>query len=193
VEKWSAAADDTLLRVPLILRVPGGASGRCVPELVELFDLFATVMELAGIEPRHTHFATSLLPQADGAPGDPGRAAFAEGGYDEPHAFEPLKEFPEEHIYAPKIHLEAEQPATIARTAVIRTREFKLAYRPAGESELYDLSRDPLELDNLFEAAAYAPQRQELMNRLLEWHVRTSGVIPMGMGSERALPRPPKP
>jgi choline-sulfatase len=160
---------------------------------VELFDLFATVLELAGIEPHHTHFAASLLPQAHGAPGDPQRAAFSEGGYDEPHAFEPLSAFPKEHIYAPKIHLEAEQPGTIARTAVIRTRSFKLAYRPAGESELYDLSRDPLELNNRFEAPSYASQRQELMNQLLNWHVRTSGIIPMGMGNERALPRPAKP
>jgi len=44
----------------------------------------------AGLKTRHTHFAKSLVPQLEGAPGDPDRAIYAEGGYDphEPHCFE---------------------------------------------------------------------------------------------------------
>ena len=92
VEKWPSGLDDVLTRVPLIARVPGSgfARGHSVSEPVELFDVMATALDLAGIPVGHTHFARSLTPQLRGAPGDPQRAAFSEGGYDphEPHAFE---------------------------------------------------------------------------------------------------------
>ena len=38
------------------------------------------ILELAGIEARHQHFARSLVPQLRGAAGDPQRAVFAEAG-----------------------------------------------------------------------------------------------------------------
>ena len=192
VEKWSAAADDVLLRVPLIVRTPGGARGHVVREMVELLDVFATVMELAGLEAQHTHFATSLVPQANGARGDSERIAFAEGGYDatEPHAFAPAADFPEDHVYYPKIRLEADHPEAVTRTTIARTAELKLAFRPGGQSELYDLARDPRELDNVFEAPEYADRRRTLMDAMLAWYVRTSGVTPPGLGDQRPLPAP---
>ena len=51
----------------------------------------ATVLDLATVPARHTHFARSLVPQLQGAAGDPHRAVFAEGGYDphEAHAIRP--------------------------------------------------------------------------------------------------------
>ena len=42
----------------------------------------ATMLEMADVPAQHTHFARSLVPQLHGAPGDPTRAAFAEGGYE---------------------------------------------------------------------------------------------------------------
>ena len=36
----------------------------------------------------------------------------------------------------------------MARAAMVRTHEWKLIYRIAGESELYNLARDPDELTN---------------------------------------------
>jgi arylsulfatase A-like enzyme len=190
VEKWSNAMEDPLLRVPLIVRAPGGAQGHEVPEIVELIDLFATVMDLAGVEPQHTHFGRTLMPQIHGAAGDPERAAFAEGGYDatEPQAFAPARDFPTEHIYYPKIHLEASLPETITRTAMIRTRELKLVYRPSGTSELYDLAADPRELCNVHGRREYSGRQQELMVRLLENFVRTSDVIPPSLVDQRSMP-----
>lgn len=194
VEKWSSAMDDVLLRVPLIVRMPGGAKGHIVEEMVELHDVMATCLEIAGIEVQHTHFARSLVPQIQGQPSDPrgnavSEAAFSEGGYGihEPHCFEPLELFDPAHIYYPKVHLENTRPELISRTAMIRTPEFKLALRPEGESELYDLRADPLELYNVFEDSAYASQRESLLLRLLYWYVHTSDVVPWERDS-RALP-----
>ena len=66
VEKWPSALDDCLARVPLIIRAPGSRAGHVVREPVEAFDLMATVLELAGIPARHTHFARSLVPPTVG-------------------------------------------------------------------------------------------------------------------------------
>ena len=189
VEKWSAAMDDAILHVPLIARVPGGARGHVSQEMVELHDLMATCLTLAGIEAEHTHFARSLLPQIRGQPGDRGRAAFSEGGYNvnEPHCFEPLEWFDPAHIYYPKIYLENTRPQMISRTATIRTWDFKLTVRPGGQSELYDLRRDPQELNNVFGERTYAGEQETLLVRMLNWYVRTLDVVPRGRDS-RALP-----
>ena len=105
IEKWPSGLEDCLLHVPLYVRAPGGAKGHVVDELVELFDLMPTMLELAGTEAGHTHFARSLAPQIAGAAGDSGRAAYAEGGYNpyEPQAFEPLLRG---GIYEPKTRLQ---------------------------------------------------------------------------------------
>ena len=71
VEKWPSAMEDVLTRVPLLARVPGMSGGHVAPEMVELFDVMPTVLELAGVEAKHTHFARSLMTQLRGEPGDP--------------------------------------------------------------------------------------------------------------------------
>ncbi len=192
VEKWSAAMDDTILRVPLIIRTPGGVKGHVSRQMVELYDVMATCLELAGIEAQHTHFARSLMPQINGKPGDPGRAAFSEGGYNvnEPHCFEPLELFEPDHIYYPKIYLENTQPRLISRTTMIRTRDYKLVVRPDGQSELYDLRKDPRELHNVYGDNTYAKQQEKLAMRMLDWYVRTSDTVPKGY-DPRGLPEFP--
>jgi choline-sulfatase len=181
--------DDTLLRVPLIFRAPGGASGHVVEEPVELHDVMPTFLDLAGIEPRHTHFARSLIPQLREGPGDPNRPVFSEGGYNasEAHAFEPLELFPESHVYYPKILLENKRPELITRTTMIRTRSDKLVLRPGGESEQYDLRRDPRELHNVFHDRSYAGRREDLRAQMLEWYIRTSDAVPFRR-DDRAMP-----
>ena len=57
VEKWPNALEDVLTRVPLIARVPGMTQGHVSEEIVELFDIMATTLDLAGIRAEHTHFA----------------------------------------------------------------------------------------------------------------------------------------
>ncbi len=174
VEKWPSGLEDCLTHAPLIVRTPGGAAGHVVAELTELYDIMATMLELAGAEAEHTHFARSLVPQLAGAPGDPGRAAYAEGGYNpyEPQAFEPLLS----GLYGPKTHLQNERPDTVARCATIRTATHRLVWRPSGGGELYDCAADPRLTRNLIDDPAHAGVRDALTQRLLDWYVATSGV-----------------
>jgi choline-sulfatase len=197
VEKWPSALDDTLTRVPLLIRAPGGARGHVVREPVELFDIAATVYDLAGVEPQHTHFARSLRAQLQGAAGDPDRAVFAEGGYDrhEPHCFEGRetdKALWEDgkHIYAPKLRQQQEYPESVCRAVMIRTATHKLIYRARGVCELYDLVADPRELRNVYGDPAYATVRAQLERRLLDWYLTTSDVTPF-QEDARGLPSNP--
>jgi arylsulfatase A-like enzyme len=190
VEKWPNGMKDPLTRVPLVARVPGFQRGRVSPEIVELYDVMATCLELAGIEARHTHFARSLTPQLEGQPGDPRRAAFSEGGYNtnEPQCFEPLGPYGNPaNPYYPKVALQNEQPSTVTRTSMVRTLEHKLIYRPDGQSEFYDLRADPRELHNVYGDAAHSGPQGELFRRLMDWYVRTSDVAPLEHDS-RNLP-----
>jgi len=196
VEKWPSALDDTMVRVPLIVRAPGNSSGHVVREQVELFDIMATIMELAGVEAEHTHFARSLVRQLHGERGDPDRAVFAEGGYDvhEPHCFEgrwaeyDIPRTPR-HIYWPKGLQQQEHPESVCRAVMIRTLDYKLIYRPAGLHELYDLRNDPRELRNVHSDPRYAGVRSELESRLLEWYVHTSDVVPRDENPRGLPPR----
>lgn len=189
-EKWPGALEDCLTHVPLIARIPGGKPGVVAPDMVELFDIMPTFLDLAATRATHTHFARSLMPQLHGAAGDPDRAAFTEAGYNpsEPQAFEPVQP----GVYEPKTRLQNERPADVARCAAIRTRTHKLIERPGGLSELYDVRRDPANARNLIEDPARGATIADLRRRLADWYVTTSGVPPTDK-DRRGLPPSPRP
>ncbi len=193
VEKWPSGLEDALTHIPLIARVPGGARGHVAENMVELFDVMATCLELAGVEAQHTHFARSLLPQIHGGPGDPERAAFCEGGYNvyEPQCFEPPTA--PHAIYYPKTNLQLTQPEMISRAAMIRTHTHKLIVRPSGQSELYDYRQDSNELHNLYGDAAAAQVQSELEHRLASWYINTTGIAPFDKDQRAAPPFIPTP
>jgi choline-sulfatase len=178
VEKWPSGLEDVLTHVPLIARVPGGARGVVADEMVELYDVMATCLDLAGVPARHTHFARSLRPQLAGGAGDADRAAFAEGGYNvyEPQCFEPLGIA---GWYVPKVTLQNERPETITRAAMVRTREAKLIVRPNGQNELYRYASDPQERENVYGERGAEAVQAALHERLLHWYINTTGIAPM--------------
>ncbi len=194
VEKYHTCFSDAMTRVPLLIRTPGGKAGHVVNEQVELFDIMATALELAGIVPRHTHFSQSLVAQLQGQAGDPDRAVFGSGGYNlsEPHCTEghkendPLRD--SEHIYSPQTRQQLEHPETNCRTAAIRTREWKLIYRLDETSELYDLVNDPAQLHNAYYRSEFAQTRSGLLERLLRHMIRTSDVVPFAESSREWPP-----
>jgi arylsulfatase A-like enzyme len=174
VEKWPAGLEDCLTHVPLIARIPGGRPGTVSRELIELFDIMPTCLDLAGTKATHTHFARSLIPQLHGSAGDPRRAAFTEGGYNtyEPQAFEPIIE----GLYGPKTRLQNERPETVTRCAAVRTDRYKYIARPNDQSELYDCAQDPMLRNNLFGDSSMRDIQEALQARLTNWYIDTSGV-----------------
>jgi choline-sulfatase len=205
VEKWSSGLEDCLTHVPLIAKIPGGVPAHVYEDMVELFDVMKTCLDLGRIEAKHTHFSRSLCPQAQGKPGDADRAAFTEGGYNvyEPQCFEshgalppgspshkgvplPLAD-PGGGPYPGKNRLQREQPQTVSRSAAVRTRQHKLIVRPQGQCELYDCTSDPMLENNLYGSAGTARLQDQLERKLLYWYVNTTGIAPFDK-DQRSLP-----
>lgn len=187
VEK-DEALEDPLTHIPMLLRIPGGAAGVSADEMVELYDMMQTCLDLAGVEAQHTHFARSLLPQTRGNPGNPNRAAFAEAGLNiyEPQCFQAaLQGGP---LYAPKLKLMVEHPELFSRCSMVRTREAKLIVRPHGQSELYNYKSDPQERENIYGERSAAGLQEQLQQRLLHWYINTTGVAPFDKDQRNCPP-----
>lgn len=187
MEKWPSGLEDVLTRVPLLIRTPGGAAGHVVKEPVQLFDIVPTIMEIAGLPADHVHFGKSLVPQLKGAPGNADWAAYSEGGYAsfEPRDFEGgISGIGSPHaIYYPKLKQQQEKPLSVMRATSVRTLTHKLVLRsdptaPDRCSELYDLSADPQELNNLYNNSTYASVQAELEHKIFQWMLWTSDVTP---------------
>ena len=148
------------VRVPLLFRwrgtIPAGLS---FPEPVELVDLAPTILELVGIDWRSKGLpGQSLAPALRGGAGlDPDRPVYLY-----------RRRFETERLEG--IRLQGEQYG-------IRVGKWKYIESPElGRVELYDLERDPRELENLFSSRADDGER--IARRLAEWkrtHERTGG------------------
>jgi choline-sulfatase len=178
VEKWPTGFQDDLLRAPLIVKYPADAhAGQRVDGFTQSLDLFPTVLEQAGIQTPYTHFGQSLTSLMEGAVER--EAVYAVGGYDprEPQAFEAGIQSDDDPFmghYFEKLKLQQDDPTTVARAAMLRTREWKLIIRTAGKEELYDLENDPQELYNLIDDPALSEVRNNLRERFLHWYLRAS-------------------
>ena len=178
VEKWPTGFQDDLLRVPLIVKYPANAhAGQRVDGFTQSLDLFTTVLEQAGIQTPYTHFGQSLTLLMKGAVER--EAVYAVGGYDprEPQAFESGIQSADDALmghYFEKLKLQQDDLTTVARTAMLRTREWKLIIRSAGKEELYDLENDPQELYNRIDDPALSEVRNNLRERFLHWYLRAS-------------------
>ncbi len=175
VEKWPSGLSECLLRNPLIVATPDGREGGSVDAFVELVDLLPTFAELAEMDLEHRHFGRSLV----GLLGDPTRAhrecAFSEGGFSLEE--EPMLErsgFP----YDLKAGLQHDDPASVGRAIALRTERFAYVRRLYEDDELYDRASDPGELVNLAAAPEHAETLSSLRERVLDWMLATSDVIP---------------
>lgn len=113
---------DRAVRVPLLIQAPGRIQPRRVAEPVSLVDLLPTLMDIAGrgFEPAVPLDGQSLWPAATGRR-KPGGTVFGEH----------LAEGTAEPIF------------------MIRRGSFKYVAAPGDPPMLFDLVRDPLELENL--------------------------------------------
>jgi choline-sulfatase len=193
VEKWPGGVDDILTRVPMLVRIPGGTKGHVVKEPINSFDMMATVLEMANVEVKHVHFAQSFLSQLHGAEGNSSRTVYSEGGFLYHNEIEPYDR-KQQQLNDPKnLYYERGQEEIhegSPRVVMARTMDHKLAYRPDGISELYDLKKDPRELSNVYMDKDYADIRNQMESDLLRWMVETGDVTPL-VEDNRGLPPSP--
>lgn len=139
---------DELLRVPLIVKLPGRTLGRTVDDRVSSIDLMPTVLDLLEIDvPERVcrqMRGASLVPAMRGVP--PRRHAFAETDYRE---------------------------YTFKRCVVTPDGWKLVCTMETGGRELFDLTADPGETRNL---CAAEPRRTEELRRLLYRQFRDIGA-----------------
>ncbi len=176
VEKWPAALDDSLVRNPLLVRLPGAPAGRVVDSMAEMVDVSATVHDLAGIEAGYTCFGRSLVPVASGETDRHRDLAFSEGGFDPGE--EPVLEERIDGDYERKVSLMHDDITLCGKAVAVRSKDWTYVLRRHDTDELYDRATDPAETTNLIDAADHQDVVTSMRGHILDWLLETSGVVP---------------
>ncbi|RRI04962.1 DUF4976 domain-containing protein [Mesorhizobium tamadayense] len=152
---------DTSYHIPLIVRDPRrrAAAGAAVDRFTEAVDIFPTLLDLIGAAPEPHLDGTSLAPWLDGGrPGDWRDAAHWE--FD----------------FRSVVEGEAERHFGIGsrdcNLAVIRAEDFKYVHFGGLPPLLFDLAKDPGEINNVANDPACLPVRLEFAEKMLAWRAR---------------------
>ncbi len=65
------------------------------------------------------------------------------------------------------------------RLRMLRKGDWKLVYDMQGKGELYNLSKDPAAIQNLYDDEHYLAKKQELLEDLMVWELRTEDPLPL--------------
>jgi len=129
------------IRVPLLMRGPGIPRGVRRDQIVWNGDLAPTILDAAGASAAFALDGRSLLPFARSADADDGRAILLEGP-------------------------PGRRTNGMPRFAGLRTARYKYVEYVWGPTELYDLWRDPDEMDNLAGSPVLRAVQARLARRL---------------------------
>jgi arylsulfatase A-like enzyme len=132
------------MRIPMVIRAPGRRPRGVVHEdPVSGIDVYPTLCDLLSLpQPKDIH-GVSLVRRWESGERDPERTIFSSQGT-------PGKD----------------------RAVMMRTRQLKLTRYDDGGGELYDLVKDPDELENRLEDRGYAAIRTRLTRQLEDWERR---------------------
>jgi arylsulfatase A-like enzyme len=148
------------IRVPMLVRFPARAKGGLVDttHMVLNIDVAPTLLELAGVPIPGWMHGRSLVPLLAGESSTPWRDAFLYEYY----------EYPAEHC--------------VRKNRGIRTARWKLVhfYEQPEEWELYDLQRDPDEMNNLAGRRERAGTIRELRTKMAELRNQLGDADPPG-------------
>lgn len=165
--KWTAYEED--LRVPMMVRGPGVPEGRELPHMVLNNDLAPTFADLAGVPAPEFVDGRSIEPLLDATPVPEKdwrqrflvEAVAERGGV-------PRPPFVDESEVTPLVTGDplprdwrrtsdswAESSETWGRPwlKALRTKRYLFVEYKTGENELYDLEKDPYQLENVYEKA----------------------------------------
>lgn len=183
VEKSQNTFEDVLTRVPFVIKPPKDVPVKpgIRDALVELIDFPATVFDLCGITPDHSHFGKSLVPllKKDGI--EHRDAVFCEGGRlaGERHCTETTAGNDEPTgMYYPRVMMHRSENGEHGKAVMCRTRTHKYVLRLYEKDELYDLTTDPEECRNIIDEPAMRGTALAMRERILKFFLETGDVVP---------------
>jgi arylsulfatase A-like enzyme len=158
VQMWTMY--DAVTNVPTLVWSPGRFEPDTVEDLVSLFDLGPTVLDLADAPIDESMAAESLLPALAGEDDWSGR----------------------EHVFA-----EHARDGILRETefmTMVRTDDWKLVhFVDHDDGQLFDLNADPEETEDLWDDPAHQETKRDLRETMLEWRIRT-GVESAGWAED---------
>lgn len=154
---------DSCVRVPLMISGPGLRRGINCDQLVQLEDIFPTVMEMAGLpmpRPKMIPGPQLSMDKIAAAEQYPGRSLMGICRGEKPADWRDAVEIESYN------NINSTTPEFWART--IRTNDWRYTMYPDNSGEqLFSLKNDPDEQHNLVGDAAYAKVRTDMRDRLL--------------------------
>lgn len=168
-QKWNMY--DSTVRIPAIVCWPGEiAEGRKIEELVSLFDLGPTILEMAGVDVPNWMEARSLMPLMKG-----------------------------EEEERPRVFAEHSNDGLLKGThmmTMVREEDVKLVhFIDSDEGQLFDLANDPKELNNLWSDPDHQATKRRLIDEILRWRtessLKTQGFMQACIRSTLSLFYPP--
>lgn len=179
-EKVQNCFEDPVSNVPLVIKPAKqfAVQPRISKALVELLDLPATIADMAGIRLSYVQFGKSLLNAIAGSETHK-EAVFCEGGriHGEVQCME--KGHGPQSPYFPRLDTQSSEGPEHTKATMIRMGNIKYTMRLYEKDELYDLDKDPMELENRIDDPAYQTIVYQMKEKLLEYFMSTADYVPM--------------
>lgn len=183
--KKGVGLSDVLSRIPMIWYGAGiKADRQASPAHVSIVDIFPTLCEIVGEDIPLGVQGRSLwnLLQGKAYPEEEFESIMGEGGYG--GAYYTAKD---------DTDYEGEGCLNIKRGSfdslnswtqsgslrLLRKGEWKLIYDMVGHGELYHISSDPSEINDLYDEAEYNEIKLDLLRHLLKWEIATQDPLPI--------------
>ncbi|MGC9349321.1 MAG: sulfatase-like hydrolase/transferase [Anaerolineae bacterium] len=148
---------EEIQRIPMVIWLPehlrqeGVGAGRVVSQWASLADVYPTILDYAGADLDADRHGRSLRPLLEDQPVD----------------------------WRERIFVEFNGVNSLATSMVsVREGDLKYGWNCSNHDELYDLARDPYEINNLIDDPAYTGAVRHLREVLDDWMVATDYPIP---------------
>ena len=141
MENKSGHMYDDTTKIPLMIKPPKGMAHTVTEALASTVDIYATVLDIAG---------------------------YGEGYHQAGHSLLPLLADPEAAVRDYAVCECVSAFPLIGMQRMYRKGRFKYVFNCGGSDELYDLERDPYEMDNLVEDPAHGALLREMMDGLAQ-------------------------
>jgi arylsulfatase A-like enzyme len=176
-EKWDTMFYDEIVKVPLIMRLPGILPPNAkFDQLVEFVDIAPTILDVFGVEKPVWMQGKSLLPLMQGKTAEHKDAVFCQGGVEKDATLRPAEV---KLNYSAKQKVVHDFPQSMIRSKMIRMDKYKYIYRLEGDCELYDLENDPEEIKNLATSADHKEVINKLQERMLKFTIEMETNYPI--------------
>ena len=175
---------ECLTRIPMFFTGPGIASGTQPHSAhISIVDIMPTLCNAIGLSLPVGVQGRSLWPLLTGSdyPKEEFASIYAEHGFGGLHytAEDKLDPVKEGAINKAVSYDELNSWSQSGTMRMLRKGDWKLVYDMQGKGQLYNLTKDPVELNNLYDNRESAEVKQQMLADLMAWTLRVQDPLPL--------------